>query len=73
MSKIKVLASLLPDENSLPALQVATFLFDHHMIFPLYIQMGRETERQKQREGHFSSFHKVINSILLTSNTPDLI
>lgn len=74
MSKIKVLVNLDPDENSIPALWMATFLLYHHMIFPLYImQMGGETERQKQREGHFSSFYKVINSILLRSTPHDLI
>ena len=46
MSKIKVLVNLDPDENSIPALWMATFLLYHHMIFPLYImQMGGETER----------------------------
>ena len=44
MSKIKVV-NLVPDGNSLPALWMVTFLLYHHMIFPLYMQMGGETGR----------------------------
>ena len=48
---------------------MATFLLYHHTVFPLYIQMGKQ--RGRSREGYFSSFYKVINSILLRSNPHD--
>lgn len=43
---------MVPGENALPGLQMATFLLHPHMAFPLWhLEREKESEKKKGREG----------------------